>query len=59
MRPRPHRSLHRPYCVGVRRGEPLDDRAALFATVLNWQFLALNPKADGAHGSNAVQRIEL
>ncbi len=31
----------------------------LFATVLNWQFLALNPKADGAQGSNAVQRIEL
>jgi translocator protein len=31
----------------------------LFATVLNWQFLALNPRADGAHGSNAVQRIEL
>jgi tryptophan-rich sensory protein len=31
----------------------------LFATVLNWQFLELNPRADGANGSNAVQRIEL
>ena len=31
----------------------------LFATVLNWQFLQLNPHADGARGSNAVQRIEL
>lgn len=31
----------------------------LFATVLNWQFLQLNPGADGARGSNAVQRIEL
>ena len=31
----------------------------LFATVLNWQFLQLNPGADGASGSNAVQRIEL
>jgi len=31
----------------------------LFATVLNWQFLELNPKADGAQVSNAVQRIEL
>jgi tryptophan-rich sensory protein len=31
----------------------------LFATVLTWQFLGLNPRADGAHGSNAVQRIEL
>jgi benzodiazapine receptor len=31
----------------------------LFATVLNWQFLELNPEADGANGSNAVQRIEL
>ena len=30
-----------------------------FATVLNWQFLVLNPKADGADVSNAVQRIEL
>jgi tryptophan-rich sensory protein len=31
----------------------------LFATVLNWQFLELNPQADGAKDSNAVQRIEL
>ncbi len=31
----------------------------LFATVLNWQFLELNPAADGAEVSNAVQRIEL
>ena len=31
----------------------------LFATVLNWQFLDQNPGADGARGSNAVQRIEL
>ena len=31
----------------------------LFATVLNWQFLELNPQADGAQVSNAVQRIEL
>lgn len=31
----------------------------LFATVLNWQFLVLNPAADGAQPSNAVQRIEL
>ena len=31
----------------------------LFATVLNWQFLELNPKADGAQVSNAVQRIDL
>ena len=31
----------------------------LFATVLNWQFLQLNPDADGARPSNAVQRIEL
>jgi tryptophan-rich sensory protein len=31
----------------------------LFATVLNWQFLELNPRADGANASNAVQRIEL
>lgn len=31
----------------------------LFATVLNWQFLVLNPRADGAEVSNAVQRIEL
>ena len=31
----------------------------LFATLLNWQFLQLNPMADGAEVSNAVQRIEL
>jgi translocator protein len=31
----------------------------LFATLLNWQFLQLNPDADGAEVSNAVQRIEL
>jgi tryptophan-rich sensory protein len=31
----------------------------LFATVLNWQFLVLNPAADGDEVSNAVQRIEL
>jgi tryptophan-rich sensory protein len=31
----------------------------LFATLLNWQFLELNPGADQAEGSNAVQRIEL
>jgi tryptophan-rich sensory protein len=31
----------------------------LFATVLNWQFLVLNPDADGAQVSGAVQRIEL
>lgn len=31
----------------------------LFATVLNWQILKLNPGADEAAGSNAVQRIEL
>jgi tryptophan-rich sensory protein len=31
----------------------------LFATVLNWQFLQLNPEADGAEVTNAVQRIEL
>ena len=31
----------------------------LFATVLNWQFLQLNPEADGVEVSNAVQRIEL
>ena len=31
----------------------------LFATVLNWQFLQLNPNADGADVSGAVQRIEL
>jgi tryptophan-rich sensory protein len=31
----------------------------LFATVLNWQFLTLNPAADGVEVSSAVQRIEL
>lgn len=31
----------------------------LFATALNWQFLVLNPAADGSEDSNAVQRIEL
>jgi tryptophan-rich sensory protein len=31
----------------------------LFATVLNWQFIQLNPQADGAASSNAVQRIQL
>lgn len=30
-----------------------------FATLLNWQFLKLNPDADGRPTSNAVQRIEL
>jgi tryptophan-rich sensory protein len=29
------------------------------ATVLNWQFLELNPDADGEQGSGAVQRMEL
>ena len=31
----------------------------LFATVLNWQFLQLNPELDGAEVSSAVQRIEI
>lgn len=31
----------------------------LFATVLNWQFLELNPALDGVEWSGAVQRIEL
>ena len=31
----------------------------LFATVLNYEFLRLNPDADGAESSYAVQRIEL
>lgn len=30
----------------------------LFATVLNWQFLQLNPDADGARANGAVERIE-
>ncbi|AKH42217.1 tryptophan-rich sensory protein [Altererythrobacter atlanticus] len=31
----------------------------LFATLLNWQILQLNPEADGVDNSYAVQRIEL
>ena len=31
----------------------------LFATVLNWQFLALNPDADGQPGSGAVVRLQI
>ena len=31
----------------------------LFATALNWQFLQLNPAADGHDADYAVQRIEL
>ena len=31
----------------------------LFATVLNYEFLRLNPQADGSDISAAVQRIEL
>jgi translocator protein len=31
----------------------------LFATVLNYEFLRLNPEADGVEGSYPVQRIEL
>ncbi|MES2493856.1 MAG: TspO/MBR family protein [Pseudomonadota bacterium] len=31
----------------------------LFATVLNWQFLAANPDADGAPGRGAVTRVKL
>lgn len=31
----------------------------LFATVLNWQLLQLNPELDGAEVSSAVQRIEI
>jgi tryptophan-rich sensory protein len=30
-----------------------------FATLLNWQFLQLNPHADGAEVTDAVQRFEL
>jgi benzodiazapine receptor len=30
-----------------------------FATALNWQFLQLNPDADGSEYSGAAQRIEL
>ena len=32
---------------------------ALFASVLNWQFLEANPGADGQDVSGAVTRIEL
>jgi len=31
----------------------------LFATVLNWQFLQLNPDADGMPTANAVTRVQL
>jgi tryptophan-rich sensory protein len=31
----------------------------LFATALNYEFLRLNPAADGAEGGSAVQRIEI
>jgi benzodiazapine receptor len=31
----------------------------LFATLLNWQFLALNPGADGRHYSGATVRVVL
>jgi tryptophan-rich sensory protein len=31
----------------------------LFATVLNWQFIQLNPDASVTNDSNAVQRIQL
>lgn len=30
----------------------------LFATVLNWQFLAANPDADGMPSANAVTRVQ-
>lgn len=30
-----------------------------FATALNWQFLALNPDADGMPSGNAVTRVQL
>ncbi|MGB5779695.1 MAG: tryptophan-rich sensory protein [Allopontixanthobacter sediminis] len=30
----------------------------LFATVLNYEFLRLNPDADGVQSSGAVQRME-
>jgi len=32
---------------------------ALFATVLNWQFLQLNPGADGQSGGSAVVRMQI
>jgi benzodiazapine receptor len=31
----------------------------LFASVLNWQFLTLNPAADGVAGDVAVVRVQL
>ncbi|TMM50263.1 TspO/MBR family protein [Qipengyuania marisflavi] len=31
----------------------------LFATALNWQFLELNPDADGANPSGAVERVRI
>jgi tryptophan-rich sensory protein len=31
---------------------------ALFATLLTWQFLELNPGADGASGAGAVTSVE-
>ena len=31
----------------------------LFATLLNWQFLIANPKADGRDASGAMTRIEI
>jgi tryptophan-rich sensory protein len=31
----------------------------LFATVLNWQFLQLNPNADGMPTANTVTRVQL
>ena len=31
----------------------------LFATALNYEFVRLNPEADGVESSYAVQRIEL
>lgn len=31
----------------------------LFATVLNWQFLRLNPEADGAGATGAAERVDL
>ena len=32
---------------------------ALFATALNWQFLQLNPGADGQSGGSAVVRMQI
>jgi benzodiazapine receptor len=31
----------------------------LFATLLNYEFLRLNPEADGAEPVSAVQRMEI